>query len=177
MGDKGNFILVSKKEAPFFNKPSLESQKLGVLPYTKRVQLLFVLEESRKDSNVLWGFITYEGGKAPIGWINLEDLARPSSFTQINEWDYDDFIYEKGDYKGDVHVNEEGQFFIKWIGDGGGLILKGKYFGRFYSFDNILWAKKRKFNIWKDFFYEEEDKLNQEFRFSRDKIKHSSQTE
>ena len=28
-----------------------------------------------------------------------------------------------------------------------------------------------------DFFYEEEDKLNQEFRFSRDKIKHSSQTE
>ena len=26
MGDKGNFILVSKKEAPFFNKPSLDMQ-------------------------------------------------------------------------------------------------------------------------------------------------------
>jgi hypothetical protein len=171
MGDKGNFVLVSQENTPYYTEPSLTANKIGTLSFTQRVQLIFIVEKMIEDENSVWGFVTYEGGKVPVGWVNMDNLARPSFFTPLNSWDFEDFIYKKGHYIGDVHANKSGKFFIKWVANGNGLKLKGKHFGDFYVFDNILWAKKNEFNIWKDFFYEDKDGLKQEYRFSEGLLK------
>lgn len=165
MGDKGNFLIVAKDNASYYARPDETTKPLGQLSYTKRVQLIFVVDKTQNEENNVWGFISHEGGKVPIGWILLDDLARPSLFKPLSRWDYDDFLYKKGQYIGDLHVKKNGHFFIKWQAEGNGLRLKGKYFGKFYAFENILWAKKSEFNIWKDFFYDDNGSLKQEVRF------------
>ncbi len=166
MGDKGNFVLISRKETQYYSRPGAGKKELGTLSYTLRVQLLFIEDKTiTEDDPQLWGFVSYEGGKIPIGWVNLDNIARPSFFMPIIDWDFTDFKYKKGHYTGNIHINEKGLFFIKWKAEGNGLLLKGKYFGKFYGFEDMLWAKKNEFNIWKDFFYEENGSLIQELRF------------
>lgn len=165
-GDKGHFVLISKKNQAVYSASLHHAPLLGTVAFTQRVKIMF---EEQGPSGA-WVLVYSEDGQFPIGWLPAESVVRPSQFQRMEYWDFDNMTYKKGQYLGEMHVSRKGYFSLTWKAKGNGLILNGKHVGKMYEYGNIIWAKKSTFSVWKDFFVRKQDALIQEFRFQHDPL-------
>ena len=172
---KHRFVVVAEDEVAVYAKPKLDSLLIAYLPLTKRVRVNYKspkkIDFDGQDTN--WVFVSTTNNKWPIGWVVDKDLGYKNSFEVVKDYDINDFKFEKGEYSATINFQTRSIYQRSWKAQGKDILLEGKQGGKALLYKNVIWLKKIKPNIFKDFFIlSSNGELSHEYKFKSEELIH-----
>lgn len=169
--DSGTFALVVFEDAHLVSAPVDRPVVLYDFSISERVTALFeapVRTTSDREEGP-WVYVSHRDHPQG-GWVRKSMLGFVSDFRPIS-WSNASFAYVKGQMENKFHVKPNGRYVATWAASGGGLSLKGMYYGQLYGFEDIIWAKKDKAEYYEDFFWvDHSEALHLEWRYRNDTL-------
>jgi len=157
-GLEGEFVLVGENKIQLLDSPSPTGNTLRQLRLSERVRIVY----EKKP----WVFLVSENGKEYLGWMDISGLAFKHHFTPVTEWFFERISFCKGEYCAEYKSNRSGYFEGIWKSKGSGLHLSGKMKGRFYAYQNLIWAKRDPEDLFEDFFYiDSKERIKHEWKY------------